>query len=384
MNISQEIKNALGWSYRSEDFIVGVDNFEDLKISSKNEHDHFYYFYHKDQRRLVKNFVLQEKTGVKYICRVTLIQKEEKFEPRLAFSVRNEDKEIEEFPQSQITNIRANVDLNECHENFWHLISYIRSMKEIEVPQESFSLVSQSEQEIICALRGRDPRSIANIIKQLSYTEGVERELTGADINQLLNRRKVLNEYKEGLEGSKTSESEWQDFFENNKWIFGYGLNYQILRQEQSQPHYGGDKLDRSGGQRGDFLTYSHGNLSFTVLVEIKTPNTPLLQGNEEIRNGAWSLSKQLTDAISQIEANIEMWEQRGSHKDENRDRLESENIFTVKPKGIIVIGTLNELQGERSKHRTFQRFINSIHGIEILTFDQLYQRAKFIVEHNE
>ena len=123
--------------------------------------------------------------------------------------------------------------------------------------------------------------------------------------------------------------------------------------------------------------------MSFTVLVEIKTPVTRLLQGTEEIRNGAWSLSKDLADALSQIEANIDMWEKDGSRQVDNRDRLENENIFTVKPKGIIVIGSLTELD-TRSKRETFQRFRKSIHGIDILTFDELYERARFIVEHKD
>jgi hypothetical protein len=57
--------------------------------------------------------------------------------------------------------------------------------------------------------------------------------------------------------------------------------------------------------------------------------------------------------------------------------------IFTVKPKGIIVIGSLSDLD-TRSKRETFQRFRKSIHGVDILTFDELYQRARFIVDHKE
>jgi hypothetical protein len=99
----------------------------------------------------------------------------------------------------------------------------------------------------------------------------------------------------------------------HHKWIFGYGLNYQMLKQEQTQPHYGGTRVDGTGGQRGDYLASTMGDINFTVLVEIKTPATPLLQGKEEIRNGAWSLSKGLTDALSQIEANIDTWNKHGS-----------------------------------------------------------------------
>jgi hypothetical protein len=161
---------------------------------------------------------------------------------------------------------------------------------------------------------------------------------------------------------------------------FGYGLNYQILRQEQVQPHYGGTRVDGRGGQRGDYLTSTSGETNFTVLVEIKTPGTPLLQGKAEIRSGAWSLSKELTDALAQIEANIDTWDKQGSLQPDNREELENRGIYTVQPKGIIVIGNLSQLNN-RSKRETFQRFRRSIHGIDIITFDELYARAKYIVE---
>ena len=371
----------LGWSNKSEDFIVGTDDFSGLQINSTATNEHFYYFYDKENRRLIKQFVLNSKPQVDYICQVVLIKKEEKFTPRLVLSVRDKKKEIIQKAQTEQTNIKANVDLKECHENFWKLISYLQSLGVIEITQENFAIVSQDEAKIVAALQGRDVASIASIIKQLSGTDGVK--LTQDDINQLLKRREKLEAFKKALDAKNSEEKKWQDFFEKNKWIFGYGLDYQIIRQEQVQPHYGGTRVDGTGGQRGDYLTSTRGDLNFTVLVEIKTPATPLLQGTEEIRNGAWSLSKDLTDSITQIEANIATWEKDGSRQDDNKDRFEAEKIFTVRPKGIIVIGSLSELN-DRSKRETFQRFRKSIHGIDILTFDELYKRARFIIDQKD
>lgn len=381
MKYSKEILEALGWSNKSEDFVIGTDNFSDLQVQATPAREQFYYFYDKKNRRLIKQFVLDGKKQVDYICQVTLIKKGEKFTPRLALSVRDKNKEIAQETQTEPTNIKSSVSLGECHENFWKLIAFLQSLREIEVPQDSFSLISQGEAEIVAALRGRDAASIVNIIRQLSSTEGVK--LSQEDINQLLRRREKLEKFKKGLDEKVADEGKWQNFFEKNKWIFGYGLDYHILRQEQAQPHYGGDRVDGTGGQRGDYLTSTMGDLSFIVLVEIKTPVAPLLQGTKEIRNGAWSLSKELTDAVSQIEANIATWEKDGSRQDDNKDRFEADNVFTVKPKGIIVIGALSQLD-TRSKRETFQRFRKSIHGIDILTFDELYERAKFIVGHKE
>ncbi len=380
MNFSKQFLDVLGWSQKSEDFVIGEDNFSDLQINHAPEIEGFYYFFDRKYRRLIKQFILNKRKQVDYICKVILIKKDDKFTPRLSFSVRDKTKKIVEKPKTNPTNIKANISLENCHDSFWKLISFLQSIREIEIPKDRFSLVSKEESEIVAALSGRDSESIVSIIKQLSHTEGVK--LSQEDINQLLRRREKLEEFKNKLDGKVAEEKEWQDFFEQNKWIFGYGLDYQILRQEQTQPYYGGARVDSRGGQRGDYLTSTLGDLSFTVLVEIKTPVTPLLQGAIEIRNGAWSLSKELTDALTQIEANIDMWEKEGARQNDNRDRFESENIFTVKPKGIIVIGALSQLD-QRSKQETFQRFRKSIHGIDIITFDELFKRAKFIVEND-
>ena len=316
---------------------------------------------------------------------MALIKKDHKFTPRLALSIRNKKTgEIAQTtpPEADGNLIKASVSLEDCHENFWRLISFLQSLRDIETSNEDFSLVSQSEGEIVSALRGRDVNSIVAIIKQLSSSEGVF--LTHNDVNQLLKRKERLSEFEEALTSHSDEENWWQGFFERNKWIFGYGLNYQILRHEQSQPHYGGVGIDGQGGQKGDYLTSTTGQIHFTVLVEIKTPETPLLQGSKEIRNGAWSLSKSLTDSLVQIEANIDTWYKQGANQPHNRDRFEKEGIYTVRPKGIIVIGHLGEIKNDRNKRETFERFRRSIHGVEIITFDELYARAKFIVEESK
>ena len=197
-------------------------------------------------------------------------------------------------------------------------------------------------------------------------------------------RSEALEEFRLNLRiKGLGEESFWQDFFERNKWIFGYGLNYQILRYEQSQPHYGGTRVDRSGGQRGDTLLSTDGDVKFTVLVEIKTPATSLTHGTEAQRNGAWSLSKELTDGITQLQANLSTWELTGARTDDNRDRFEQNETYTVTPKGILLVGKLEQVAAHRDQRNTFERFRRGVHAIEILTFDELLKRAEFILEEN-
>jgi hypothetical protein len=360
------------------DFVLGQDRFEDLEIRPAITHD-LHHVFDKARNLPVRQFVLLAKKRVTYLCGVTLVEKGGRLTPRLELSIRDETGHLASAENP--IGIKARVSLNECHEPFWSLLSYLQSLRQIEVPKKKFSLVSEEETEIVNAIRERGVPSLKNIITQLSATPGLA--LSNDDINQLLRRREKLAEFQAALT-TRADEKWWQSFFEENKWIFGYGLNYQILRQEQSQPHYGGTSISGRGGKRGDYLTSTSGDLRFTVLVEIKTPKTELLQGSREMRSGAWSLSQALTDSLSQIEASIAEWAGYGSRQPDNCEKFQTLGIYTVQPKGIVVIGSLSDLKPVRSKRETFQRFRNSIHGIDILTFDELYSRAKFIVEQKD
>ena len=192
-------------------------------------------------------------------------------------------------------------------------------------------------------------------------------------------RKAVLAEFETAID-QQNDEDWWQAFFERNDWIFGYGLNYKILKTVQSQPRYGGLAVTGKGVQKGDYLQRSEAETKFTVLVEIKKPNTQLL-GNQTYRNGAWELGEELPAGVSQMQANCSKWEKEGSRAPENIESLLQEKIFTVQPKGILVIGHTNQLDGP-AKRSTFELFRRNTVNPEILTFDELYERAKFIVGH--
>ena len=203
---------------------------------------------------------------------------------------------------------------------------------------------------------------------------GIATRLANAQLQT--DRAAVVRKFEEMLNDSSLVENDWQDFFEANTWIFGYGLRYQILRVVQTQPNYGGANISGRGGQRGDFLTATEAETKFTCLVEIKRPTTPLLQ-TAEYRNGVWGASGELSGAVSQVQVNCAKWEITGSREDGNRDRMG--DIQTVAPRGIVVVGNTNQI-GNRDKRNSFERYRNAMHSPEIITYDELYQRAKFIV----
>jgi len=202
------------------------------------------------------------------------------------------------------------------------------------------------------------------------------------------NRSKVIEIFKSNLDSNNCDEGFWQDFFTENDWIFGYGLNYQFLHLLNDQPDYGGRNFSGKGSQKGDYLLRTVADSQFTVLVEIKTPATTLLsyvksepRQVKNPRNDVWLLSSDLLGAISQIQVNCRTWS-IDSQRAENVRPLEKENIFTVEPKGILIIGNTKELLRNESIVSCFESYRRNIKNPEILTFDELFKRAEFIVNN--
>jgi hypothetical protein len=243
----------------------------------------------------------------------------------------------------------------------------------------------------------RDRKTIIERLLAENYVEEVWLELISSnpDLATKLamarvqtNRLEALDIFKLNLNLNNSDEGFWQDFFTENDWIFGYGLDYRFLHLLNDQPDYGGKNFTGKGSQKGDYLLQTFADSKFTVLVEIKTPATQLLSYNrsepqhvKQLRNDVWLLSLDLLAAISQIQVNCRTWS-IDSQRAENVRPLEKENIYTVEPKGILIIGNTKELLRNESIVSCFESYRRNITNPEILTFDELYKRAEFIVNN--
>jgi hypothetical protein len=188
---------------------------------------------------------------------------------------------------------------------------------------------------------------------------------------------------KHGLK-ARGEENVWQYFFEENPWIFGHGLNYIFL-----------DKVDKklesvttgmahdASGKRVDALMRTRAEISQYVLIEIKKSSSPLLK-SQAYRAGCWAVSNDVSDAVTQIQKTAFDFTNNKFHKiprvdDNGRDT--GEEIYRIQPKSYLVIGNLAELKGYDDKFVCFHLYRTSLNTPEILTYDELYERAKCIVE---
>jgi len=108
-------------------------------------------------------------------------------------------------------------------------------------------------------------------------------------------------------------------------------------------------------------------------------------------RSGCWSPSDELTGGIVQSQDTVEKLVRRLSEKYEPRSESgdpTGEELFAYQPRSYLVIGRLEEFRTSAGlhleKYRSFELFRRNTVRPEILTLDELYERAKFIVEHSE
>jgi len=184
---------------------------------------------------------------------------------------------------------------------------------------------------------------------------------------------------KENDISTHSEEKVWQSFFERNEWIFGYGLDYRYQEILQREVSLSDSDLDGSETRFGDYLL---GDNHFTSFVELKKPSTPLF-AHSKGRSGAWRLSTDFIESVSQI------LEQKavGLIKLDKPHYIKGEPMKqkAYDSKVILIIGNWDEIKEATTKEqnikkKTFELFRRNNRNIEILTFDELYERAKFIV----
>jgi hypothetical protein len=187
-------------------------------------------------------------------------------------------------------------------------------------------------------------------------------------------------------------ESVWQRFFENNTWILGYGLNY-IFNSELDEK-----KLEQvtkgydfnSSGKKVDLFMKTRGLINSFCFGEIKTHKTPLLkQQKYGYRRECWAADDELAGGVAQIHKTVQKSIENIKTKTEIKDKngeLTSEQLYLYQPKSFIIIGSLKEFEGQNGinedKFSSFELFRKNMFNPEIITFDELYERARHIVKN--
>lgn len=305
---------------------------------------------------------------------------------------------IEEEVTGETTPVKETA-FSFSQEEFTALLKFLSDLKFLDFSNKDRFVIEEGtlpNRKILLNLTKPDPNKIlvdkdlAAIVEKLSDLDREKREsvletlrnnvLNKEDLNILSGRKEGLEIFSEYLKKEKEiTEPEWQIFFKQNSWIFGYGLDYRFLSILQREASVSSSDLDGKNEVKSDYLL---GDKNFTVLVELKRPDTTLFEKDKN-RSESWKLSKDLTYAVSQILAQKAEWQIKSQvpQYDEEENRIDQE---TFDPKTVLVIGNTNQFAGgtktDLIKRKTFELYRRNSRNIEILTYDELFERANFIV----
>lgn len=282
-----------------------------------------------------------------------------------------------------------------------------RTISQIAETLRTFSSITSEETlQILQSIRGCEAgvrRYLAHnmpLIRALVQTEYKESDLVAIKYRQqqlevfrtLLADADYFESMKEAW-SKRRPEDVWQHVFETNPWIFGYGLHYIFLTSldgRKLEQVTAGFQLDQCG-KRTDALMKTRGKLSSMCFCEIKTHETKLLGGKEPYRPGCWSVSEELAGSIAQIQKTVARFLMREKRRVEIKDsegNPSGEEIWFHAPRSFVVIGCLSEFMVpagvNEDKFSSFELFRDGIRYPEIITFDELYERATHIVRFGE
>ena len=309
-----------------------------IHISRRNKNDE--QIYHKNDACLVDNEIENLYKFLSKVC--SFKDPEKKVLNREDFNKLPDNLRVGKYLSLGEKNIR---DVSENHSK-QHLLEYLASREDLK------------------------PNDIMNLI------EAIDKNLDLTDITLALevkNKLKSLEEFESRLSNEKLLEDKgddsWQDWFSKNKWFFGSDY-VKILKRRT---------IDENS--KTDFLASSYGN--FLDIVEIKRPsldNGKLFKEDIIEKEGTeWKYyhpTTDLTKAISQCYRYINEIEKKVGDPDSGK---KFEECDIVKPRCTLIFGRSNNFKKDEYKAL---RILNShYNNFSIVTYDQLLERAKKMVE---
>lgn len=179
----------------------------------------------------------------------------------------------------------------------------------------------------------------------------------------------LISRFEEMLKAGH-GEKRWQKFFVENPFILSFSFGYPFILV-QDQASVGGRKLSGTGEKIADFLMKNPATNNVAIF-EIKKPGTKILQRNK-YRGGVYGPSKELAESITQI------LDQRYQLTRRFPEIKDSSRLYDIESFSVHACLIAGETPGDFEKAKSFELFRNSLRDVEVITFDELLQRAKLL-----
>jgi hypothetical protein len=168
-------------------------------------------------------------------------------------------------------------------------------------------------------------------------------------------------------------ESFWQATLQKYSFVFSQVFSAPVV-VFGTKVYVGGKDLEGSGGKEPDFLLKNE-LTNYALIVEIKTPETPLLGASAYRPPDVFAAHRELCGAVGQI----------GRYKDEflhnysEMYRKTEGKFLLADPRCLVVIGSTGQLDST-AKKGSFEYFRRGQRGTEIITFDELFRKVDVLL----
>jgi len=218
-----------------------------------------------------------------------------------------------------------------------------------------------------------DDRAARSDISLLTEVFSTNSGQTLADLATIARRRDAVTNFEMRLKEDKWTETDWQNFFSKNIWILGNSSDFVFGNLIKEQAIVRPPAFTGIESRKADYLIRSAGEVSFTRIVELKTPSTQLME-KRPFRRDLYRTHSDLMEGIHQVMSYCRDWERASI---DSRNQIDA---YSICPRGVVIAGSLNSIKDVPSSIRCFEEFRGVLHNIDIVCFDELLNRAKAMV----
>ena len=186
----------------------------------------------------------------------------------------------------------------------------------------------------------------------------------------LANLRAVLQIWNDNRENA--DEEFWQAVFAKHSYVLSQLFAYPVAIIK-GKAYVGGKRYDNLHGNLVDFLGHVPSSGS-AVLIEIKTPTTPVLSG--AYRQDVYPPSGEISGAVSQVLHYRETLLRELHTLTQGRHAL----LTGAEPRCVVIAGNAARDLSDDYRKGSYERFRERLFGVTVVTFDEVFRRVADLI----
>ena len=248
------------------------------------------------------------------------------------------------------------------------------------------AVVEMSDEELTEVVRAKESmgsEALARLIRWASKADNFSlmfQRLESLELDSLykLNAAVGISTLKRALKTwsdnrNNTDEEFWQNLLANHSFVLEQIFYFPIVIIK-SKAYVGGKSVLNRGGNLVDFLIKNKVTKA-VGLIEIKTPKTPLL--GSRYRDEIYNISSELSGAVLQVLS----YRENLTRERDSLLRGHGLDLESFDPKCVVIIGQAGRELDSPEKKQGFEVFRRQMSDVEIITYDEIFERTKRLVE---